>query len=234
MTSSYLSTSDVISQYSKQQNNVQKQVTQDATAKLSQDYSTFLTMLTTQLQNQDPLSPMDSSQFTQQLVAFSSVEQQISANQKLDELISVQKLGGATTVLGYIGKEVEVPGNRTRLVGDDAKFSYTMSDTSEKVTITIRDKSGQIVRTMDGNKSLGRHEVVWDGKNDGGIELPKGTYAMYVTSTTSDGTTVNVPTSTIGTVTAIETTPTGAVLSINGLQVDAAYITAIRTPGVES
>src|SRR3954470_17819141 len=79
-----------------------------AQKQLAGNFDTFLTLLTTQLKNQDPLSPMDSNQFTQQLVQFSQVEQQINANKNLESLVSMSKAQGATSAVGYLGKTLTV------------------------------------------------------------------------------------------------------------------------------
>ena len=228
--SNYVNTSELKTQLSTQQAayNRTSSTGTSSTASLAEDYSNFLTMLTTQLQNQDPLSPMDSTQFTQQLVAFAGVEQQITANDKLSQLISLQQTGGAATVLGYIGKEIEASGNSIQLSGDNAKYAYSLGNVASEVTITVKDANGKVVRTIEGGKAIGKHDMVWDGKDNDGDELDKGTYTFSVSAKGADGTAVKVTPYTIGTVTGIETTSKGAMLSIGGLQVDANNITAIR------
>lgn len=202
----------------------------EADGKLTQDYNTFITLLTTQLQNQDPLQPMDSSQFTQQLVQFSAVEQQITANKKLDQLISLQQTNGGVTMLGFIGKEVEVGSDKlVHETGKTSEFAYALDDVTSDVTITIKDKDGQVVRTMTSQSgTIGRHEITWDGKNDGGTVLPSGTYTIAVTGKDSTGQDAAIGLSVYGLVDGVEATSTGAVLSVGDQQVDVNKILSIR------
>src|SRR3954452_2810695 len=104
--------------------------TKTASNKLSQDYTTFLKLLTTQLQNQDPMSPMDSSQFTNQLVQYSQVEQQIGQNDKLEKLVKMQSNNQTQASLGFIGLDVEATGSAFTYDGSSpAKMSYTLPET---------------------------------------------------------------------------------------------------------
>jgi flagellar basal-body rod modification protein FlgD len=180
-----------------------------ALSKLSEDYNTFLTLLTTQLQNQDPLDPMDSAQFTQQLVAFSGVEQQIKANDQLAELIKMQQSGAAQQALSYLGKIVEVDSKDLSVVNKQGAFSYTFSDVANNVKIEIMDSSGNVVRTVSGSGSLGKHQVVWDGKTADGTQLPDGVYTLKVSGTKSDGKAITASTTTFANVSAVETTAEG-------------------------
>ncbi len=106
-------------------------------ASLSENFDAFLTLLTSQLQNQDPLDPMDSSEFTNQLVQFSAVEQQIQANQNLETLIQLQNAQSAANAVGYIGKDVEVPSSQIMLQDGEAKFAYTLADSVDIVVVTV-------------------------------------------------------------------------------------------------
>lgn len=202
----------------------------DATKSLTQDYNTFITLLTTQLQNQDPLQPMDSSQFTQQLVQFSSVEQQIKANTNLTQLISLQQANAGVTMLGFIGKEVEV--NSNKLVyqgnGDPTSFSYNLSNVSSDTTVTIKNSQGQVVRNVDASGAIGKHELIWDGKDSGGIVQPAGTYTVSVTATASDGSALTPTVDTFGVVTGVEATSSGAVLAVGDQQISANSVLSVR------
>src|SRR3954471_15203303 len=113
--------------------------------KLSSDLNSFLTLLTSQLKNQDPLSPMDSTQFTNQLVQFSQVEQQININGNLTNLIGLTQQSIASNVVNYIGKTIEGPSNQAPLTGGHMKASYNLSAQAAGVTIAVKDGSGNIV-----------------------------------------------------------------------------------------
>lgn len=201
-----------------------------AKTSLAQNYSTFLKMLTTQLQNQDPLAPMDSTQFTQQLVQYSAVEQQIAANDKLDKLINLGQNNGLGSTLGYIGKEVEMTGDQITLSGGSAGFKYALSDSSSATVIQILDDNGVAKRTLSGKLQAGTHSLTWDGKDDDGNSLPDGNYSVVVAATKADNTKVNVTTTTYGLVTGAETTDSGNVLLVGDKKLDLSSILSIRMP----
>src|SRR6195256_985265 len=93
---------------------------------LAGNFNTFLTLLTSQLKNQDPLSPMDTTQFTQQLVQFSAVEQQINGNKKLDQLIGLQSTANAYGAVGFVGTQVAADSDQLSLQNKKSKFDYTI------------------------------------------------------------------------------------------------------------
>lgn len=142
--------------------------TQDSATQLSGDFDTFLSLLTTQLQNQDPLSPMDSAEFTNQLVMFSSVEQQISQNTKLDELIGLQQGDVLTTALGYVGKDIEYEGNDFTYQGGDIDLTYKLDDTAKSTKVSILDEQNNVIYSFDGEISAGSHKFTWNGLDDAG------------------------------------------------------------------
>src|SRR3546814_344036 len=114
-------------------------------SKLTGDLNNFLTLLTTQLQFQDPMSPLDTHEFTNQLVLFSGVEQQIQQNQNLEQLITLQKNGVALGAVDYIGKEIEASGRTTMLQDGAAKFAYLLPEEAKAASLRIFDSSGSLV-----------------------------------------------------------------------------------------
>jgi flagellar basal-body rod modification protein FlgD len=152
----------------------------DALASLSGDYSNFLTLLTTQLKNQDPLSPMDSSQFTQQLVQFSAVEQQINGNKKLDQLIGLQSTANAYGAVGFVGTSIAADSNDIPLQKGKSKFDYTIEKASGAATLKILDASGNIVMLKQVDATVGTHPVEWDGTDYFGNQLKDGKYTVSV------------------------------------------------------
>lgn len=155
--------------------------TKDATANLSENYNNFLTLLTKQLQNQDPLSPMDTAQFTQQLVAFSTVEQQIQSNKNLEKLINLQSSTNAYSAVSFIGTSVAIDSNDIMLQNKDARFDYTIDKAATKATLTIRDKNNQVVMITEADARVGTHPARWDGSDVFGSQLADGQYTVSVT-----------------------------------------------------
>ena len=132
---------------------------------LSADMNTFLTLLTTQLKYQDPLDPMDTAEFTNQLVQYSSVEQAIQTNTKLDNLLSLTISNLGAQAVSYIGKTAQVLGDVMPLEGGKAKAAYTLSKDVSSVTITVKDMNGKVVYSETGETTSGTHEFTWDGKD---------------------------------------------------------------------
>ena len=152
----------------------------DALASLSGDYTNFLTLLTTQLKNQDPLSPMDATQFTQQLVQFSAVEQQINGNKKLDQLIGLQSTANAYGAVGFVGTTIAADSNDIPLQDGKAKFDYTIEKGGGAATLKILDASGNIVMLKGVDATVGTHPVEWDGTDYFGNKLKDGKYTVSV------------------------------------------------------
>src|SRR5215831_6422021 len=139
---------------------------QDAQKSLSANFDTFLTLLTTQLKNQDPLSPMDSNQFTQQLVQFSQVEQQIHSNQNLESLISLTKANSATTAVSYLGKSLTLTDGTAPLMNGEAKWAYSLDNDASTTKLVVTDATGKIVYAGTGETTSGMHAFTWDGKDN--------------------------------------------------------------------
>jgi flagellar basal-body rod modification protein FlgD len=155
--------------------------TKDAASNLSDNYDNFLLLLTTQLQNQDPLSPMDTAQFTQQLVAFSQVEQQIQSNKNLDKLINLQSSTNAYSAVSFIGTSVAIDSDKVMLADKNSRFDYTIDKTATKATMTIRDKNNQVVMITEADGRAGTHRAQWDGTDVFGNQLADGEYTVAVT-----------------------------------------------------
>lgn len=171
---------------------------------LSADMNTFLQLLTTQLQYQDPLDPMDTAEFTNQLVQYSSVEQAIQTNTKLDTLLQLNVSNLGAQAVSYIGKTVQVLGDVMPLENGKAKAAYTLDKDVQSVTITVKDMNGKVVYTESGEVNKGTHEFTWDGKDSNGNQLSDGAYQIIVgTKVASGETSANVTTSVFGRVTGI-------------------------------
>jgi flagellar basal-body rod modification protein FlgD len=153
------------------------------------DKQTFLKLLVAQLEKQDPLSPVEGTEFVGQLAQFTAVEQSIQQNASL-ELISLQLSGLANNeAIGLIGKEVTVRGRSIAFDGVSATgFSAGLEDDAAKVSVTIRDSDGKAVRTMElGAQQKGPLSVPWNGKNDNGVAVPPGSYSVEVSAQDAKG-----------------------------------------------
>mgnify|MGYP003671028258 CR=1 FL=1 len=171
---------------------------------LADNFDTFLTLLTTQLQNQDPLSPMESNEFTQQLVQFSQVEQSIATNGNLEKMLSLLGASNAANTVALIGKEITFAGGTNALTNGKAKWEYELPSEAAKATITIEDASGKLVYTGTAETSSGLHEFAWDGKDNSGDPLDDGIYTLSVNATDAEGGSVTAAVYSLGQVTGVQ------------------------------
>jgi len=171
---------------------------------LNDTYNNFLLLLTKQLQNQDPLNPMDTAQFTQQLVGFSQVEQQIASNKSLEKLINLQSSTNAFGAVAFIGNEVAVDSDRISLKGGKAKFQYEIDHAASQAVLSVYDSRGQVVLVQEANKGVGSYNVDWAGKDAFGNQLPDGQYRVAVSYADEQGNTYSANITSFGTVDSAE------------------------------
>ena len=157
-----------------------------ATQSLAENFDDFLLMLTTQLQHQDPLSPTDATEFTNQLVQFSQLEQQISQSSKIEDLIALQQAAASIGAVSYLGKTVEVQSDLTLLEDGTATFSYDMPAGATNASIGILDSSGRLITTFSADTTPGRQDAVWDGTDTQGVSQPDGPYTVVVSAVDAD------------------------------------------------
>ena len=196
-------------------------------AELSGNFDTFLTLLTTQLQNQDPMSPMDSDQFTQELVEFSGVEQQINTNSDLQTLISQGTSSAGSNAVGYLGKTITLTNGNAALQDGEADWTYANSTTATNTTLTVTNSAGQVVYTTAGDPSSGQHDFSWDGEDANGNQQPDGVYTLTAASTASDGSTVTTAVASSGTVDEVNMTGTTPLLMIGPMGVPISSVSAV-------
>jgi flagellar basal-body rod modification protein FlgD len=199
----------------------------DAMKQLSGNFSTFLTLLTTQLKNQDPTSPMDSNQFTQQLVMYSQVEQQITSNDNLKTLISQGTSNAATMAAGYLGKKVSVTTGNASLTGGAANWTYNLSGNAATTKLNVSDASGKTVFSTAGQTTSGNSSFAWDGKDNNGNQLADGTYKLTVTAADSAGNNIKSSVASAGTVTQIDMTVSPPKLVVGSMEVGLSDIAAV-------
>jgi flagellar basal-body rod modification protein FlgD len=194
----------------------------------SSDYNTFLTILTTELKNQDPTSPLDTTQFTNQLVQFSNLEQSMSANSKLQSLVDSTKTGQTTAALGYLGHTVTALGNSLALDGSSGgNIQYTLAGTAGQVTVSIVNAAGQTIGQVSGTTTAGSNVLAFDGKDAQGNYLPAGTYTYTVQAVDTGGNAVTSTPYISGTVTGIDTASGSTTLHLGSISVDASKVISV-------
>ena len=197
------------------------------------NFDTFLTLLTTQLQHQDPLSPLDTNQFTQQLVQFASVEQQINMNTSLGTLISLQQTQQATAALNFIGATVVVGGNTAQLANGQATWNYAVGSPAT-ATINVSNASGQVVYSTTQAVQPGTQTFVWNGKGSAGSMMPAGAYTVSISATGANGQSVPVTTQVQGVVSGVNVSANPITLTVNGQSYPLSQITQVIGTGGSS
>lgn len=182
---------------------------------LASNFTTFLQLLTTQLQNQNPLDPLDTNQFTQQLVQFAQVEQQLKSNDQLATLVSIQQATQSTQALAFVGTTVAVDGATTPMVDGKAAWTFVATKPST-ATVVVTDASGQTVYTGSYTVQSGPQAFIWDGRDASGHQWPDGPYKLSVTAKDTNGQTVAVSTEVEGKVDSVDLTQSPPLLWVSG------------------
>jgi len=201
---------------------------QEASSKLNADFDTFLTLLTTQLKNQDPLEPLDSSEFTNQLVQFSAVEQNIATNENLEQLLNLTFANFATDAVGYIGKEVVAESPRAVLTDGNAQWGFELDGPADNVQLFVTDAAGRLVYTEDRQNISGNQTFTWDGKDTTGRQLSDGTYTLRVIAQDAAENEVPVTMKQSGVVSAVEFDNNTPVLTVNGSGIQLSDVITVR------
>ena len=173
---------------------------------LASNFQTFLSLLTTQLKNQDPLSPVDSNEFTAQLTQMAGVEQQLLTNDLLTGLLKVQQGDGLTGAAQYIGKDATAVWAATRFEDGEANWSYELAADATDATLQVLDASGKVVWSGPApEKTNGMHDFKWDGKTTGGGQVDDGgVYTLKVVAKDGAGKAVDSQVLIRGRVTGVE------------------------------
>jgi flagellar basal-body rod modification protein FlgD len=186
---------------------------------IANNFDQFLTLLTTQLKNQSPLDPLDTNQFTQQLVQFASVEQQLKQNETLTTLLAVNKSMTATAALGYVGSTIRADGTQTQLKGGKAQWVLDAARPAD-ATITIKDASGSVVATDRRSLSAGQNAYVWSGRTSTGSNAPDGAYTIEVSARDSLGQQVSIKNEIVGVVDSVDLSGDSPLLKIGSLTIE--------------
>ena len=185
-------------------------------------YDTFLKLLTTQLQHQDPTSPLDTNQFTTQLVQMTGVQQQLLSNELLQTLVDkTNASGGVGEAARLIGQTVHATGDTAQLEGGQGKWAYGLAAGATGATLTIKDPSGAVVWTGNApDLGQGRHDFTWNGKTTAGAQLADGgLYTLSVSATDAAGKPVQAATEVTGVVTSVEVVDGASVLNLGKTKV---------------
>ncbi len=203
----------------------------DAQAQLEEDLNRFLNLLVTQLKNQDPLDPMDSNEFTSQLVQFAAVEQQIFANSNLEELVSLQQMGQISSLVDFIDRTVEVVGTKFPLENGKAKFTYTMPEDVKSASVIIRDQNGITIYEESANLEQGQHTFEWDGLDKHGQPADDGIYNAVVTGLDRNSDIIEVSQTAFGRITGVGSEAGTPTIFLGDLEVPQGYIISVmETP----
>ena len=188
-----------------------------ASTRLGGDLNTFLTLLTTQLQNQDPTDPLDTNQMTNQLVQFASVEQQIAMNQNLSSMISLQQSAQLTAAAPLIGRRIEVTSDKVALQNGSAEIRLPAAGTARTAEITVMDANGRTLRTETVTLGSDATSWNWDGRDRSGNRRADGAYSIAVAGRTANGEAATISYTVRGTLTGAERTDSGLTLNMGAV-----------------
>ena len=201
-----------------------------AAPNLAGNFNEFLQLLTTQLQHQDPTSPLDPNQFTQELVQFSSVEQQINTNTSLTTMIALQQTQQAASALQFIGANVAVSGTTAQLANGQASWNYSVTQPAT-ASINILDSSGTTVYSTSQTVQPGSQSFVWNGMDGQGNSFPSGPYTISISAVGTSGQSVPVTTQIQGVVTGVDVSKNPPNLTIAGQAYPLNQITQVLSTG---
>ncbi len=209
--------------------------TSSLSSSLNLDFATYLKILTTQLQNQDPTNAADPNQFTQELVQMAQVQQQITTNTDLQNLTAASATNSLATGIGYVGSLVQANSAQYQfpLENSASEFGYSLASAASSTTITIRDSTGATVSTINGGSAAGGNYVTWNGlENDGTTTAPDGAYTFTVNAidNASNAIAVSSPVA-LFKVTSVQSNSDGSLELVAGsLSLSSADITNVFSP----
>lgn len=193
-------------------------------------YNEFLLMLTTQLKNQDPLNPTDTTAFTQEMIGLASLEQQVDTNTALSTVNSSLDTITSTNGVAYIGKTVVATGDTEQVSsGGTGTWHYDLASTAKSTSLSITNSSGTTVWTGSGDTTSGEHTLSWNGEDSSGSALATGDYTLTVNALDSSGNTVTTTTSIIGAVTGVDSSSGSTVLTLGDVSVALSKVTGFSS-----
>jgi flagellar basal-body rod modification protein FlgD len=194
------------------------------------DFNTFLTLLTTQLQNQDPTNAMDANQMTEQLVQFASVEQQIKVNTNLERLLSVEQGNQLVSAAPLMGRVVEVESDRLALQGGQAQLRLPVAGQATRAEISVQDASGRLLRRAEVALGGSNTDWSWDGRDANGAQSADGAYRFTITGIRADGTTTPIEAGVLARATAVDRRDGEVRLGLGALSVSFDKLRGLAAP----
>ncbi|MEE4015413.1 flagellar hook capping FlgD N-terminal domain-containing protein [Roseibium sp. FZY0029] len=198
-------------------------------AGLIADYELFLSILTTQIQNQDPLDPLDSAEYTNQLVQYSSVEQAIKQNQNLEEIIASLTSSQSMGYVSYIGNEVTADASTTTLSGSKASWSYSLEEDATG-EFEIRNSAGSIVYSGEIELAAGDGTFYWGGQTDSGQQAVDGLYTISFDMKDASSRPETVRTTVSGIVDSVDWSSGEAVLKVGSQEFPVSSVVSVARP----
>jgi flagellar basal-body rod modification protein FlgD len=200
---------------------------------MADNFDTFLQILTTQLKNQNPLDPLDTNAFTQQLVQFSGVEQQLKTNEFLEAMVLSTQTANSAQAVSYVGKVVTASGSKTEMVDSAAVWHFAVEEAAD-ITATVRDANGNVVYSKTGSVNQGESVFTWDGKGTDGKQRPDGSYSVTIEARNKEGKLVPVATEMTGEVTGVDFSGSEPVLIVGNARVNLSAVLSVRAKTVET
>lgn len=202
-----------------------------ASSGIADNFDSFLSILTTQLKNQNPLEPLDTNAFTQQLVQFSQVEQQLQSNKHLQALIQATQSADASKAVSFVGQEITTATPLSVLSDEQAVWEFDTASSATKADITVKDASGAIVFSKkDVPVNAGTNTFVWDGKNENGTQLQDGPYGIVVDAKSAEGEAVSANVKMVGTVEGVDFSGAETFLMIGDSRISLESVLTVRAP----
>jgi len=195
----------------------------DALASLGSNSTEFLTLLTTQLKNQDPSSPTNTDQLTTELAQFAGVEQQVQTNTNLGKLISLTQEEQVTDSQALVGQTAQATTNALPLQNGQASFTFDTS-TADPVAVAITDSSGKVVKTDTLTSQAGTNTYSWNGVSDSGTQLADGAYYVAIEDQGTSGSQAAITPTISGTITGVSLNSGTVDVSMGGVSVPMANV----------
>ena len=192
-------------------------------------YANWIAILCTQLENQDPTDPVDTTEYTSQLIDIASLEQQALSNETLNSLLTAVEdlVGSSDSLVGYIGNIITAYGDTAPLSDGTADWEYELDESAESVSLSVLDEDGNVVYSTAGKTDTGNHSFTWHGTTDDGGTAEDGSYQLVVDAADADGNQIDSTIYASGTVTGVDTSGNSPTLLTGNIEVPSSYVISI-------